>query len=84
MRLTPEQFAIDQTKRDPVVNADLTGRTVVVLGANTGIGYETAKHFATMNPAKLVLACRDPIRGQDALNRKFVTRFIIILASLRL
>ena len=42
----------------PVQKRDLTGKVVIVTGANTGIGFEAAKHFATMNPAKLILACR--------------------------
>ncbi|KAJ7104422.1 hypothetical protein B0H15DRAFT_926349 [Mycena belliarum] len=51
----------------PVLHADLTGKTVLVVGANTGIGFEAAKHFATMNPARLILACRSQSKGQAAL-----------------
>ena len=51
----------------PVQTADLAGKTVVVTGANTGLGFETAKHFARMNPAKLILACRSQQRGEAAL-----------------
>ena len=51
----------------PVVTEDLAGKTVVVTGANTGLGFETAKHFARMNPAKLILACRSQQRGEAAL-----------------
>ncbi|KAJ6590424.1 hypothetical protein DFH09DRAFT_1273944 [Mycena vulgaris] len=56
-------------KQQPVVTADLTGKTVVVLGANTGIGFETAKHFATMNPERLILACRSQRKGQLAVEK---------------
>ncbi|KAJ7483219.1 hypothetical protein FB451DRAFT_1393347 [Mycena latifolia] len=57
------------TRAQPVVTTDLTGKTVVVLGANTGIGFEAAKHFATMNPGRLILACRSQSKGQTALEK---------------
>ena len=62
-------FIVDQwTTVPPVENADLTGKTVMVVGANAGIGFEAAKHFARMNPAKLVLACRSESKGKAALS----------------
>ena len=45
---------------------DLNGRVVVVTGANSGIGFETARELAR-NGAETVLACRSPDRGQRAL-----------------
>jgi short-subunit dehydrogenase involved in D-alanine esterification of teichoic acids len=56
------------SKQKPVVKADLTGKTVVVLGANTGLGFEATKHFATMNPGRLILACRSQSKGQAAVD----------------
>ena len=50
-----------------VLTANLTGKTVVVTGANTGLGFEAAKHFARMNPVTLILACRSQQRGEVAL-----------------
>ena len=57
-------------KVEPVVHADLTGKTVVVVGANVGLGFEAAKHFASMNPKRLVLACRSQEKGQAAVDGK--------------
>ncbi|KAJ7708899.1 hypothetical protein B0H17DRAFT_916458 [Mycena rosella] len=54
---------------EPVVKVDLTGKTVVVLGANTGLGFEATKHFATMNPGRLILACRSQSKGQAAVEK---------------
>ncbi|KAJ7861310.1 hypothetical protein B0H14DRAFT_537850 [Mycena olivaceomarginata] len=53
----------------PVAKADLTGKTVVVIGANTGLGFESVKHFATMSPGRIILGCRSQSRGQAALEK---------------
>ncbi|KAJ8482940.1 hypothetical protein ONZ45_g14773 [Pleurotus djamor] len=53
----------------PVTTVSLSGKVVVVIGANTGIGFETVKHFAAMNPAKIILGCRNEERGAAALEK---------------
>jgi NAD(P)-dependent dehydrogenase (short-subunit alcohol dehydrogenase family) len=47
---------------------DLSGRTVLVTGANGGIGFEAASVFASLG-AHVVLGCRDAQRGEQALAR---------------
>ncbi|XP_059326404.1 retinol dehydrogenase 13-like [Ammospiza nelsoni] len=46
--------------------ADLTGKTVIVTGANSGIGKCVAMELARRN-ARTILACRSPERGQEAV-----------------
>ncbi|KAH7334128.1 hypothetical protein B0J17DRAFT_631631 [Rhizoctonia solani] len=44
---------------------DLWGKTAIVTGANSGIGFETARALAGMG-AHVILACRNELRGQEA------------------
>jgi NAD(P)-dependent dehydrogenase (short-subunit alcohol dehydrogenase family) len=46
----------------------LSGRTAVVTGANSGLGFETALALAGAG-ARVVLACRDEGKGADAVAR---------------
>src|SRR3954453_19520720 len=47
---------------------DQNGRTLLVTGANSGLGFHTSVALAR-NGARVLLACRDTKRGEDALAR---------------
>ena len=47
---------------------DQTGRTAIITGANTGLGFETARMLAQRG-AHVVLACRNLGKGSEALRR---------------
>ncbi|KAK8051625.1 hypothetical protein PG993_003010 [Apiospora rasikravindrae] len=50
----------------PEPTGDFTGKTVIVTGANTGLGLEAARHFAKLNASKVILGCRDLEKAEAA------------------
>ena len=69
MQLSLFQFLREQLATVPSVeHEDLSGKTVVVIGANIGLGFEASKHFAQMNPDRIILGCRSKERGEAAVN----------------
>ncbi len=57
-----------QNKWDASHIPDQTGKTVIVTGANSGIGFETARALAEKN-AGVILACRNRDKGQAAVEK---------------
>ncbi|KIJ52369.1 hypothetical protein M422DRAFT_156344 [Sphaerobolus stellatus SS14] len=69
-RLTAWKWLSDQYATLPPITdyaMDLTGKTVIVTGANTGVGLATAQHLAGMKPKRLILACRNETKGRKAV-----------------
>ncbi len=47
---------------------NLAGKIAIVTGANSGIGYEMARALS-QKEAKVILACRNPDKGEEAVGR---------------
>ena len=50
----------------PVPSQDCTGKTIIVTGANVGLGKEAARHYVRLNAEKVILACRSLEKGETA------------------
>jgi NAD(P)-dependent dehydrogenase (short-subunit alcohol dehydrogenase family) len=50
----------------PIPTGVLTGKTVIVTGANTGLGLEAARHFTRLGASTVVLAVRSLEKGDAA------------------
>ncbi len=52
---------------------DLTGKTVIVTGGNSGLGFESVKAFA-LKGALVIMACRSVTKGEEA--KKQILKFL--------
>ena len=59
-------FLKEQWTALPYPEIKHTGQTIIVTGANTGLGLEAAKHFTRLNAEKVILACRSEKKGLAA------------------
>ena len=59
-------MAARQFHKLPVPNTDCTGKTVIVTGANVGLGLETARHFVRLNAKRVIIACRNAEKAEAA------------------
>ncbi|MCJ1266666.1 hypothetical protein MMC22_006551 [Lobaria immixta] len=50
----------------PYPTNNLTGQTIIVTGANTGLGLEAARHFTRLRAAKVILGVRSLDKGEAA------------------
>jgi retinol dehydrogenase-12 len=57
------------TKLPSLQPTDLSERTVMIVGANVGLGLEAIRHLAGMPqpPKHLIIACRSKSKGEAAI-----------------
>ncbi|XP_064169887.1 WW domain-containing oxidoreductase isoform X6 [Anguilla rostrata] len=62
----PKRYDANTPALEILQGRDLSDRVVVITGANSGIGFETARSFA-LHGAHVVLACRNKTRANEAV-----------------
>ena len=61
---------------------DLKGKTIVVTGGNSGLGYESVKAFAAKG-AEVILASRSPEKGEAAKAEILKALFLHLRKAIR-
>jgi NAD(P)-dependent dehydrogenase (short-subunit alcohol dehydrogenase family) len=56
------------------MNYDLTNKTIIITGANSGIGKAASMQLAGMG-ANVVMMCRTPERGEQALQEMRAAKY---------
>lgn len=59
-------FRAQRTKIPPVTPVNLTSGTVLITGANAGLGFEAAREVLPSKPKRLILAVRNIEKGNTA------------------
>lgn len=59
-------FIRAQRQSLPVIPTTFAGETIIVTGANTGLGLETARHCVRLGASRVILAVRSLARGESA------------------
>ncbi|KAH9529448.1 hypothetical protein DERF_003333 [Dermatophagoides farinae] len=63
-----KELGPNSTTEDVLEKADLSGEIAIVTGANSGIGFETAKSLA-LHGAHVIMACRDSSKAHQAIDK---------------
>lgn len=64
--MSAKELSSSSTTEDVLADIDLAGKVVIITGANSGIGYETAKALAH-HGAHVVMAVRNEARALEAI-----------------
>ena len=59
-------FLREQWTELPIPNADISDKSMVITGANVGLGFEAAIHLAKLKPKRLLLTARDEAKCKQA------------------
>lgn len=85
-QLSKMRWAVANPPADPSIS--FAGKTVLVTGANTGLGLEAALKFALLGVSKLILATRSSAKGEAArdliVERTGISRGSVVILTVEL
>lgn len=59
-------FIRNQFRQLPSLNHSFAGQTVIVVGANVGLGFEAAVHYVRLGAEKVIITVRSQEKGNEA------------------
>ncbi len=64
-------YSLVVTRLNPprIPTATFAGHTVLVVGGTRGLGFEAALKFLSLDASLVVLTCRNPIKGLEAIKQ---------------
>jgi FlaA1/EpsC-like NDP-sugar epimerase len=65
-KLTVLGFLREQWTELPISTADVGDQSLVVVGANVGLGNEAAVHLAQLKPKSLLITSRDEVKCEQS------------------
>lgn len=65
-KFTVRTFLHEQWTTIPIPDVDISDKSMVITGANVGLGFEAAVHLARLGPKRLLLTARDEAKGKQA------------------
>lgn len=75
-------FLRQQWTAVPISSTDISDKSIVVTGANVGLGFEAAVHLARLKPKRLILTTRDEAKGKQAKQGTTVSTLICTAVDL--
>ncbi|KAG2039719.1 hypothetical protein BDR03DRAFT_933037 [Suillus americanus] len=66
-KLSLWSFFSEQGRDLPLPRESVNGKTVVIAGANVGLGLEASAHVANKRPSLLIATCRDTVKCERTL-----------------
>lgn len=71
LRFWRQQYAF---KPQPIRGMSLEGKTAIVTGANTGVGFETCRQLLDLGLSRLIIAVRNEEKGRAAAHKLWLGR----------
>lgn len=67
-KFTIRSFLREQWTTIPIPDADISDKSIIVTGANVGLGFEAAVHFTKLKPKRLLLTTCDEAKGRQVIH----------------